>query len=178
MSKDTYLHDLFINEVKGSLKKSDGGSGGEWITVCDVTLTEEVSSVEFNTDVNGKPFNLTEVIISAKMRPNTAGSASTFAQLHAWNEQTQGWSSIVQPVAGGVNASKDSYYVAHAVFNNGTWETLSFKYKDSYLVADSAAYSDVRLVRGEGLNQCSATKLRFSTTVNFGVGTRIYIYGR
>ncbi len=35
----------------------------EWITIADTTLTEDVVSLEFTTDINGNPFKCKEIVI-------------------------------------------------------------------------------------------------------------------
>lgn len=45
---------------------SPGGGGETWITICDMTLTEDVQSIKLTTDANGNPFNLRKIAIIAK----------------------------------------------------------------------------------------------------------------
>jgi hypothetical protein len=47
----------------------------EWITIADTTLTEEVASLEFTTDINGNPFKCKKLYVEV----STPKAASTLA---------------------------------------------------------------------------------------------------
>ncbi len=42
----------------------------EWITIADTTLTEEVASLEFTTDINGNPFKCKKVVADIVLANN------------------------------------------------------------------------------------------------------------
>lgn len=45
------------------LPNGGGGSKEEWIKIADTTLTEDVASLEFTTDINGNPFKCKRIIV-------------------------------------------------------------------------------------------------------------------
>jgi hypothetical protein len=94
--------------------KGDKGDTGpmpkeEWITIADTTLTEDVASLEFTTDIDGNPFKCKKIVLQVKC-PN---------QLTTEGEQT-----ISFPVQSGGDAV--TYSLANGAYGFVITSTIIF----------------------------------------------------
>lgn len=163
-----------------------GGGSGEWITVADITLTEEVQTVTVTQDINGNPLAIkNEILLLANILPNAAATGSTYIVLKTYNGEndTYGTNTIRGDTAVGVPTTGRTCmlrrYKYHSELNTFLPEEI-LEAKSTYIdwaklhaqeLFDNFDYQKTKLI-------IPAVKIGFNAYANMGVGSRIAIYAR
>lgn len=144
------------------------GGSGELKLVKEITLDEEVMSVEFDTDNDNAPFELSKVYVKLSANANSEGTTQVY-RIHINDEQSYQSGDNQLPKTG------SKYFYTKLVFLDGYWLTefsRNSTYQNGYPMTSSGGWvSSV-------YNSQLAKKIKIQSFVNFGVGTKITIYGR
>ena len=186
MNTKIYASQDWVEEKIASID-STGGSGdgeSEWKIIADITLTEEVQSMDITTDVDGNPFEIySEIMLIAMFNPNAEGKTSTYNILKTFTEggNNYGYGLPRHQVAGVPNSGVRNVYCLYR-YNPATnrfhsvemaTHTVANAVKnDSYY--GNAAFDP--LVHPEKI--IPVTKFNYNAYAPMGVGSQVRILGR
>ena len=174
----------FTGAVEGSYDGSEpltveipGGGGSDWKTIADYTLEIESNTVVFNVDVDGNPFSLKEVIASIHVLPNEDATKGSYIKL-GFNA-----ANVLASELQMMDGPPSSGYVwldASLRFISGFWRVESCYLSTNTLVKHADHYGGIvpNKVIGESNWKEEAKTIVIYSSVNFGAGTTIKIYGR
>ena len=155
------------------------GGASEWKTLLDLVTEEEIESITIDTDVDGRPFDIKEVIIECRIAANASATAGPFCRFELY-DANGAKSNVVQTQQGFVPKSETADYRVRAEYVDsvGLWryETL-WRSSTKYLSGTPySAYATILDPSIKGIGSC--TKIVFNARANMGVGSIIRIFGR
>lgn len=176
---DTHINRLIDNKIA----EIPSGGGGEWKTIANVTLEEEVQTVTFTVDVNGNPFALTdEIMLCAKLLPNTETKTSGYTMLVAYSGEKDIYGSgLVRSNAGKGVPATGQYCIYRYYKFNGAKNT----FMPITIMEATNMYVDYTNTHGADIFEVPSTKqvipvdkISFNAYAKMGIGSTIRIYGR
>lgn len=151
-----------------------GGGGDTWRVIADLTLTEEVLSINITEDSNGNPLSLKEFRVFASVPKCTQASNGQWGVNSYWLDSS-----------GGFNTGSGRHGSLAMKLNPDNTATSIIEqfgiggYNNTNFSAINGGFYDGRLIEARSFpNGFTAIRLRQSnTSYNLPVGTHIYMYG-
>jgi hypothetical protein len=112
----------------------------EWITIADTTLTEDVASLEFTTDINGNPFRCKEILVSVLMPATGVNGTKYYFGLRTdrvYGLVRDAYGFVIKSTANGIFMRHETHDYSGWVhtYNYGCNTTVDYRLFDRYCIA-------------------------------------------